>query len=94
MKPGAQKPKSKERIEAWTYIIFYVLVGVSLVTGLLIEKGPKEWKGNLEEVHELSIYYFGAFIVLHFGGILLAEFGNKKGIISRIVSGERDAAAQ
>jgi cytochrome b561 len=90
MSPSHKQASGKERFEAWTYIVFYALVGISLVTGFLIVNGPKEYKGDLEGIHELSIYYFGAFIVLHFGGILLAEFGSKKGIVSRIVSGERD----
>jgi cytochrome b561 len=93
MRPNHKQATGKEHFEAWTYIVFYALVGVSLVTGFLIVNGPKEYKGDLEGVHELSIYYFMAFIVLHFGGILMAEFGAKKGIISRIVSGERAGAA-
>ena len=41
----------------------------------------------MEEIHELSIYYLLAFIVIHFGGVLVAELGSQKGIISKIISG-------
>ena len=64
---------------------------VSLVTGLLIVWGPKGWKEPLEQVHVLSIYYLLGFIVVHLAGVLKAEFTDRKGIISSIVSGPDDA---
>ena len=81
---------TKKRIQKWTYIIFYLCVVVSLVTGLIIELGPKEWKKPMEEIHVLGIYYLIAFIVIHLAGVLIAEFTDQKGIISRIVSGSKD----
>ncbi|AFL79693.1 cytochrome B561 [Aequorivita sublithincola DSM 14238] len=80
----------KQKIQKWTYIIFYVCVVVSLVTGLLIVWGPKALKESMEEIHVLGIYYLIAFIVVHVGGVLIAEFTNQKGIISRIVRGSND----
>lgn len=77
----------KEKFQNWTYLIFYLCVTISLITGLIIEFGPKEFKKSMEEIHVLSIYYLIGFIVLHIGGVFLAEFTNQKGIISRIVSG-------
>ena len=71
------------------YFIFYVCVAISLITGLIIELGPKTLKKSMEAIHELSIYYLLAFIVLHFGGVLYAEFTTSKGIISKIVSGNK-----
>lgn len=77
----------KQKFQKWSYIIFYVCVVVSLVTGLIIELGPKTLKKPMEEIHILGIYYLIAFIVIHVGGVLMAEFTNQKGIISRIVRG-------
>ena len=77
----------KEKIQAWIYILFYFFLGITLLTGLLIEVGPKSFKASLESVHELSLYYLIPFIVLHFGGVLLAELSTQKGIISKMVSG-------
>lgn len=74
------------RLQYATYLIFYVLVAASLVTGLIIEFGPKTLKSSMEAIHELSIYYLPAFILLHFGGILWAEFRHDHGIISRMIS--------
>lgn len=80
---------AKMKIQKWTYIIFYVCVIVSLITGLIIELGPKELKKPMEEIHVLGIYYLIAFIAIHLAGVLIAEFTNQKGIISRIISGSK-----
>lgn len=87
--PLSKNLSTKKRIQKWTYVIFYVCVIVSLVTGLVIELGPKELKKPMEEIHVLGIYYLIAFIVIHFSGVLIAEFTEQKGIISRIVSGSK-----
>ncbi len=80
------------KFKAWIYILFYICVTASLVTGLIIELGPRSMKSSMEEIHELSIYYVGAYLLLHLGGVLRAEFTNERGIISRVISGnERDS---
>ncbi|MGQ1783537.1 cytochrome b/b6 domain-containing protein [Saccharicrinis sp. GN24d3] len=80
----------KEKFKKWTYLIFYVCVIISLSTGLIIEWGPKELKKPMEEIHILGIYYLVAFVVIHLAGILIAEFTDQKGIVSRIVSGTKE----
>jgi len=87
--PFTKKLTLKEKFQKWTYLIFYICVLISLVTGLIIELGPKELKKTMEEIHVLSIYYLVAFIGIHLGGVLMAEFTNQKGIISRIISGTK-----
>lgn len=87
--PFAREINFKEKFQRWTYIVFYLCVVISLTTGLIIELGPKSLKEPMEEIHVLSIYYLVPFIILHLGGILLAEFSSEQGIISRIVSGTR-----
>lgn len=79
----------KEKFQNWVYIVFYFCVAVSLFTGLMIEFGPENMNELMEEIHVLSIYYLLAFIVLHFGGVLLAELGDQQGLVSRIISGKR-----
>jgi cytochrome b561 len=79
----------KQKFQKGTYLIFYLCVVISLVTGLLIEFGPKAFKKPMEEIHLLGIYYLVGFIVIHIAGVLVAEFTDKKGIISRIVSGSK-----
>src|SRR5690606_32209834 len=85
--PLVKNQTFKQKFQKWTYIIFYICVVISIVTGLIIELGPKDLKKPMEEIHVLGIYYLTAFIAIHLGGVLIAEFTNDKGIISRIVRG-------
>lgn len=77
----------KEKFQYWVYMVFYACVTASLITGLIIEHGPKTLRKQVEEWHKLSIYYLVAYIVIHLTGVLIAEFTKEKGLISRIVSG-------
>ena len=79
----------KTKFQFWVYLVFYVCTAVSLITGLIIEFGPKEYKKPMEEIHELSLYYLLGFMILHFGGILIAELTSDKGLVSRIISGSK-----
>ena len=87
--PFGKYLSTKMKLQKWIYIIFYICVIVSLITGLIIELGPKELKTTMEEIHVLSIYYLVAFIAIHLAGVLIAEFTDQKGIVSRIVSGSK-----
>jgi cytochrome b561 len=87
--PFDKKISIKQKFQKMTYIIFYLCVVISLVTGLIIEFGPIEFKNPMEEIHVLGIYYLVGFIVIHIAGVLVAEFTSQKGIISRIVSGSK-----
>ena len=88
--PFQKDLNTKTKFHYWSYLIFYIFTAISLITGLLIEWGPKTIKKPLEEIHELSIYYLLTFVVIHFSGVLWAEFSNQKGIISRIISGSKN----
>lgn len=87
--PFSKLLTTKEKVQYWIYLIFVGCFGVSLITGLVIELGPQTLKNSMEEIHVLSIYYLVAFLILHLGGVLMAEFSSQKGIISRIVSGSK-----
>lgn len=80
---------SKTKFQFWVYLVFYVCTAISLITGLFIEFGTKNLKDQMEEIHVLSLYYLLGFMVLHFGGVLLAECTTQKGLISRIISGSK-----
>lgn len=75
----------KRKFQQWSYVFFYVGLAATLATGFLIVNGPPTWKDTLEGIHELSLYYILAFIVIHFSGILIAEYGSEKGIISKMI---------
>lgn len=79
----------KEKFQNWTYLIFYLCVVVSLFTGLMMEFGPENLNGIMEDIHVLGIYYLIGFMGIHIGGVLIAEFTDKKGIVSSIISGSK-----
>lgn len=86
--PLSKETPKNERFKSWVYLIFYLLLSFSLVTGLLIEFGPASIKHEIEELHEKSLIYLIAFIVLHLFGLIIAELGKEKGIISKMISGK------
>lgn len=86
--PFGDGKSGKEKFQAWTYLVFYAGVIVSLVTGMVIKFGPKEMKESMESIHELSLYYLLPYIFLHMAGVFFAEFKEDPGIISRIVRGK------
>lgn len=77
----------KVRFQRFVYIIFYLCVFSSLVTGLMLEFGITKYVVFVKTVHKASIYYFIGFLVLHFIGIVLAEFTYERGIVSRMING-------
>lgn len=87
--PFKAKLDSKTKFQFWVYLVFYVCTAISLITGLFIEFGPKNLKDPMEEIHVLSLYYLLGFMVLHFGGVLVAECTTQKGLILRIISGSK-----
>lgn len=78
------------RFQKILYIFFYVCTFISLISGVLTELGPKEYKELMKDIHALSIYYLIPFVVIHIAGVLMGEFTDQKGIISRIVNGTED----
>jgi cytochrome b561 len=77
----------KNTLRIWIYRLFYFLLAGVLLTGFLIENGPKSMHKSMEDVHEMSLYVILGFIFLHFTGFLLAEFTDKKGIVSAMING-------
>lgn len=78
----------RQKIQGWTYIIFYFLMGISLITGFLIVNGSPEYKDFLESIHIQSIYYVVLFIIMHMAGLLISEFSNEKGIVAKMIYGK------
>lgn len=85
--PFCAANSKKEKFQQGLYLIFYICIALSLITGLFIIFGSPELKHTIEEIHKLSIYYLVGFLVLHFTGTIRAEFSDDKGITSRIIGG-------
>lgn len=86
--PFAKQALLKERLQGVIYLLFYLFVGVSVFTGAYLKWSGGAWKEPLEMIHKWAVYWFPIFIVLHFVGILIAEFSKDKGIVSKMISGD------
>jgi Ni,Fe-hydrogenase I cytochrome b subunit len=78
----------KEKIQSWTYILFYILLGATLITGLLIIWGPEAYEHTVEEIHVLALYWLLGYMFVHLMGIVIGELGEKKGIVSKMINGK------
>lgn len=80
----------KERLQGFTYVYFYAFVLISVITGICIRQDLfMAYHDTIEAVHKWGIYWFPIFILLHFGGILLAELGRNKGVSSKMIGGDK-----
>src|SRR5690554_406937 len=87
--PFNAKLPVKERLQGNIYLFFYVFALISIVTGVSLKQGFfPELKDSIETIHKLGIYWFPIFILLHIVGIVVAEYTNKKGISSQMISGK------
>lgn len=87
--PFEKQLTPKEKFQYWAYIIFYLGLAISLITGLIMEFGPRAWKLFMIKIHNCSNYYLIPFIIIHLGGVLLTELTNQQGIVSKIISGAK-----
>jgi cytochrome b561 len=87
--PFSKQSTPKDKFKAWIYIVFYLLLAVSLFTGFMVQNGPKSIAHSFVVVHVQSLYYVVIFIVLHIGGVLIADAGKERGIISKMISGDK-----
>jgi len=77
------------RLRAVIYLVFYLCVIISLLTGLVIEFDLEILpRVDIKMIHKASIYYFASFLVIHFVGVILAELSADNGIISRMINGK------
>ncbi len=74
------------------YLIFYLLLLVMVVTGLLL--AFEDYTGlsrninhSIKEFHGFCMYLILGFIVLHLAGVFLAERKDGKGIVSDMING-------
>lgn len=75
----------------WTYVIFYVLIATMALTGLglAFEDVPlfKNWHRGITKVHQTVQYFIYAFILIHLVGVIRADLGRHKGLVSGMIHG-------
>ncbi len=74
------------------YAIFYALLFIMVITGLFLAfedaMAPfKSIRHSVKDVHGFCMYLILGFIVLHLGGVFLAERKESKGIVSDMING-------
>lgn len=78
----------KERLHGSVYWVFYMFVVIATITGFYLQWGNGSLKEPMETVHKWAIYWFPVFILLHLGGIWIAELTTQKGITSKMIGGD------
>ncbi len=78
----------------WTYVLFYVLIGTMALTGLglAFEDVPvfRNWHRGITNVHQFVQYFIYAFILVHLAGVIRADLGTDKGLVSSMIHGKGD----
>jgi cytochrome b561 len=78
----------KERLQGSIYVLFYLFVLLSALTGAYLKWFEGDLKEPLEAIHKWAVYWFPIFILLHFGGIWLVERSYQNGITSKMIGGD------
>jgi len=76
----------------WTYVLFYVLIGTMALTGLglAFEDVPlfRNWHRGITNVHRFVQYFIYAFLLIHLIGVIRADLGRDKGLVSGMIHGK------
>jgi Ni/Fe-hydrogenase 1 B-type cytochrome subunit len=77
----------------WSYVIFYCLILTMALTGLCLAFDDlpmmKGIRGPARQVHGFVQYLIYGFIVLHLGGVIIADIGKHHGIVSGMIHGKK-----
>jgi Ni/Fe-hydrogenase 1 B-type cytochrome subunit len=76
------------------YTIFFLILFCLAATGLSMAFGrnlgiPREIYGSIKKVHEIMQYFMYAFVLVHLAGVIRAETGKFRGIVSAMIHGNR-----
>jgi len=79
------------------YLLFYLILLLMVLTGLGLAFGrnlgfTREIHNAVKTVHSLLQYCMYAFVVIHLGGVIIAENSKDKGIVSGMINGNRISA--
>jgi Ni,Fe-hydrogenase I cytochrome b subunit len=92
-KEGSDKKEWRHYlIVKYSYSLFYLLLFAMVATGLLIAFGGDlgiagPTRHTIKEIHAFIQYLIYAFVVFHLGGVILADIGKAKGIVSGMING-------
>ena len=92
--PSRKKELRHYLIVKYSYLLFYGILFLMASTGLIIAFGGDfglsgQSRHTVKEIHGFIQYVVYAFVLFHLAGIILAEFGKDKGIVSGMIHGEK-----
>lgn len=90
--PSAKKDMQHYGRVKWTYVVFYALIATMALTGLglAFEDVPlfDSWHRGISNVHSFVQYFIYAFILIHLVGVIRADLGRHKGLVSGMIHGK------
>ena len=77
-----------------TYTMFYVLILYMVLSGLLMSFGrnlgvPGNFIRPIREIHGFCQWLMYAFVLFHIGGVILADLGKARGVVSGMIHGNK-----
>jgi len=94
---NTKQNRAQVRHDFWVktlYSMFYLMIIIQAITGLCLafEDDVPALKAihAIREIHSFNMYLIIGFIVLHLGGVFLAERRDKQGIVSDMINGGRE----
>ena len=96
--PHSPKEKEGKRHYTWVkwgYVVFYFLILVMALTGLglAFEDAPflKVWQRSIRNVHSFNQYLLYGYMLLHIGGVIVADISDHPGLVSGMINGKERA---
>lgn len=90
---GADKKEFKHYlIVKWSYSLFYLIILYMVISGLCMAFGrdlgiPRELNHTIKEIHGFCQYLIYTFVFFHLVGVIYADLGRTKGIVSGMING-------
>jgi Ni/Fe-hydrogenase 1 B-type cytochrome subunit len=92
-----QNKQNKQEIKHYlivkgSYSLFYLLIIYMATTGLLLAFGrdlglSRPTNHLIKEIHGFGQYLIYAFVLFHLCGVIIADMGKSKGIVSGMING-------
>jgi Ni/Fe-hydrogenase 1 B-type cytochrome subunit len=81
-------------IVKYSYFLFYILIFYMALTGLTLaferQLGlPGQINHTIKELHGAGQWVMYAFVLFHLGGVILADLGKAKGVVSGMINGNK-----
>lgn len=77
-----------------SYSLFYILLFCMALTGLGLAFGKdlgfsRGLHGTIKEIHSIGQYLMYAYVLIHLGGVIIADNTTSKGIVSGMINGNK-----